>query len=496
MNSTDAKSFVKKQSKFGFTVRNKSLNNLKLKQAIDDYLTQFDVELPSDKATFEKMRSSIFNYDAYGDQLECKLNEIVKLRYAIQQTKGYYALFEHKGQNSLQPLAFWYSKHRLCSVWNWRKSQIIRKRYRDYLETAKDYDGRKLIEYYQPIHMVLTVPHSNGLFNGKRFYLKEIIEAFREMRKYEAFKLSVFAGEYGVEVKKSQTHGFHIHIHCFLMQNPVFSVDYVRTKMEELWRKVVGNTSSYSGIHYETLYTHQKNEDGTVTKNYISPQNSTIDEYLGGVMECIKYHFKPDCLEKKDGSFDMELIEEVLNNTKGQRLYSRFGKFYDVKELNFNNIQKEENEVMIDESEIIENEDLNTSVEGVEDRVINPFTFEKAERKQYRICIGNPLNVKYREKDSKRPLEAYVYNKKAILIAPDELSLKQVIRLDLMGLSITEISFRMMVDSKWQEGLKKATNKNTIAKKAKQQLEEIEQFPEVYNFKDLPIDSSFNEVPF
>jgi hypothetical protein len=54
----------------------------------------------------------------------------------------------------------------------------------------------------------------------------------------------------------------------------------------------------------------------------------------------------------------------------------------------------------------------------------------------------------------------------------------------------------MMVDSKWQEGLKKATNKNTIAKKAKQQLEEIEQFPEVYNFKDLPIDSSFNEVPF
>ncbi len=504
MNNIDAENFIKKQSKFGFTVRNKSLQNKKLKAAIDDYLQNFDVELPNDKATFEKTRNYIFNYDAYGDALESKLEEIVKLRYAIQNTKGYYAMFESKGQNSLQPLAFWYSKHRLCSVWNWRKSQIIRKRYRDFLETAKDEQGRLLINHYHPVHCVLTVPHANGLFAGKRFYAKEIIEAFRDMRKQEAFKLSVYAGEYGIEVKKSKSHGFHIHIHCFILQNPDFSVDYVRAEIERLWRNQVENFTTYSGIHYETLYTTTKNEQGVIQKKYISPKTSTIDEYLSGVMECIKYHFKPDCLEKQDGSYDMELIEEVLNNTKGKRLYSRFGKFYNVKELNFNNIEKEENEMIIDESEIVDDSDLNTTVEGVEERVINPFTKQPSPRKDYRICISNPLSIKYRDKQSLRPLEAFVYNKKTLMIAPDELTLKQVIRLDLMGLSITEISYRMMLDKKWEGGLKQATNKTKIHKQALESLKEIEEFPEVYSYKDLSInpeeytmkDLSINQVPF
>ena len=487
---------IKKQSKFGFTVRNKSFENKKIKQAIDQYLLGFGVELPDDKATFEKMRSTIFDYDAYGDALESKLIEIVKFRYAIQNTKGYYAMFEHKGQNVLQPLAFWYSKHRLCALWNWRKSQIIRKRYKDFLEEARDTSGNKLINHYQPIHMVLTVPHQGGLFRSKRFYVKELIEAFRDMRKNPLFSQYIYAGEYGVEVKKSKAHGLHIHIHSFLLQYPEYTVEQTREVIETLWRNQVDNYTDYSGIHYETLYTIEKNDLGKSEKNYISPKNSSIDHYLSGVMECIKYHFKPDCLEKIDGGYDIELIEDILNNTKGKRLYSRFGKFYNVTELNFNNIEKEEDDIVLEENELTEQPELNTTVEGVQERVVNPFTEKLASRTEYKICISNPLSLKYREKDSKRALQAYVLTKKVLLIAPDELTLKQVIRLDLMGLSISEMSFRMMVDTKWQEGLKKATNKNTIAKKAKQQLEEIEQFPEVYNFKDLPIDSSFNEVPF
>lgn len=472
--NTDNQKTLNKLSKFGFTVRNKTFANRKLKNAIDDYLRGFDVELPCFKAEFEKNRSTIFNYDAYGDGLESKLEEIVKLRYAVSNTKGYYAMFSAGNEKVLQPLAFWYSKHRLCNVWNWRKSQIIRSKYRDFLTDATDASGNKLINHYLPIHLVLTVPHKNGLFNGKRFYAKELIEAFTAMRKTEIWKKYIYAGEYGVEVKKNETNGLHIHIHSFILQKPEFSIIEVENEITALWKIYTDNKTTFSGIHYEGLYTHQLDENGNKlmheklvydkktrlkvlkqvpVKEYINPKTADINQYLAGVLECIKYHFKPDCIQTEKGKYDMELIEDILNNTKKKRLYSRFGKFYNVKELNFNNLEKE------DEADEIE-EDLNTSTDGVEERVINPFTLEKvSKRTDYQIVITNPLEVKYREKDSNKPLQNYVWTTKFMRIAMQSMTLKQVIKFDLMGLDVREN------DDKSKEQLRK--NENYLAKTGK-----------------------------
>ena len=58
---TDNQKFLNKQAKFGFTVRNKSFTNLNLKNAIDEYLKRYDIELPDKKSEFERLKDIFFD---------------------------------------------------------------------------------------------------------------------------------------------------------------------------------------------------------------------------------------------------------------------------------------------------------------------------------------------------------------------------------------------------------------------------------------------------
>ncbi len=448
--SPDVKTRLARQNRFGYTVRNKQLLNNRLRDQIDDFLSLHDIDLPSTKTDHNRMKASIYNHADYGDALESRFEQLVNLRYAVGDTKGYYARFQHEGAEKLQPLAFWYSKHRLDNVWNWRKSQIVRNRYYRFLESATDESGVKLLDYYKPVHMVLTVPHTAGIWNGKRFFARELIKAFTAMRKEPEWKQYVYAGEYGIEVKRSKSHGLHIHMHSFILQNPHYTVEHVRDVIDRLWRKQTGNESTYSGIHYETLYTWQKDEQnnivldrtGNPVKDYIKPGKSTLNHYLSGVLECIKYHFKPDCIQAQDGEFDILLIDEILSNTKNLRMYSRFGAFYRQSLLNFNVLEQEPDEQPTGFMEVAEEFDAwkdeydsNTSVDGIEENIINPFTGKPATRREFDIAIGKPTDLQYRHKDSANPYEGFLYKQDSTLfrIAP-KLTLKQTIKYDLKGM--------------------------------------------------------------
>ena len=334
--------------------------------SIDKYLLDnHKLSLPQTKMEFNKIYPN-GSFDANTGEMyfEPEIEELIKMKYALQNPKGYFAMFAN-GENSavLQPLAYAYSKNRLCAIWNMRKSQIIRSKYLAFLTEAKDNFGRKLTEHYQPVHLMLSVPHAGGIFQGKEFYAKEIIELFRDMRQTDTWKRYVYSGEYGVEVKRSKQHGLHIHIHSFVLQNPEYSVNEARDAIRELWNSIAGNGESQTIIWYESLYIFQRDKDlnkiiekkfighkpngdfeftDRWKKEYIQP-GSDLQKYLSGVMECIKYHFKPDCLEKQDGTHDIDLVKTILNNTKGKRLYSRFGGFYNEPLLNFNNLEKEDN---------------------------------------------------------------------------------------------------------------------------------------------------------
>jgi hypothetical protein len=447
---TDTKSRLARQNRFGYTVRNKQMANNRLRDQIDDFLGEYDIQLPDSKTAYLANLAPIYQRHRFGDELETRFEQLVNLRYAVGDTKGYYARFQHEGREKLQPLAFWYSKHRLDHVWNWRKSQIIRNRYYRFLESATDEAGVKLLDYYKPVHMVLTVPHEGGIWQGKRFFARELIKAFTAMRKEPEWKQYIYAGEYGIEVKRSKTHGLHIHLHSFILQHPGYSVEQVRAIVDRLWRKQTGNASTYSGIHYETLYTWKRDEENNIVldrkgypvKDYIKPGQSDLNQYLAGVLECIKYHFKPDCIQTTDGRYDLELIDEILCNTKNLRMYSRFGAFYRQSLLNFNALQPEEPDQMPTGFMEVEEEwqawkdeyDSQTSVDGVEENIINPFTGRPASRREFDIAIGRPTDLQYRPKDSPTPYEGFLYKRNATLfrIAP-KLTLKQVIKFDLKG---------------------------------------------------------------
>jgi hypothetical protein len=452
---------LNRTNKFASKMRWKMKQNEKLATAIDNFLfEQTGYKLPETSKEYRTKKGSAFSFDPDGPALPQQekafeleqvffeeFEELIKLRYALLSTRGYFAEFKLEGKKRLVPLTFWYSRNRLDEAWNMRKSQIIRNRYFTFLQTAKDNAGRLLINHYLPMHLTLTLPHQNGLFQGKRFYAKQLITLFAELRKHEPFKLSVYAGEYGLEIKKSKNHGLHIHLHCLILQDPRIKINDFREWLVSKWKELTGNTSNFSGLHYESLYTWERDKNGkkvkepkTVfvdgewkcipgefvpVKKYIEPGVSPLKDYLEGVMECIKYHFKPGCLETEEGEYDIALIYDILENTKGKRLYSRFGAFYKQPELNFNNLEKKPEELTEEELE----EEVKASADGVEERLVNPFTLEPAKRHDYDICVGKPQMLKYHPKDSPFPYEPYIAHGSTVQLHKcDPLPLKEIIR--------------------------------------------------------------------
>lgn len=426
--------------RFGFKMKQKQDMNDRLASAITDFVAEkYQITLPDSRQTYDAMKRVLFNYAEKGEsevnELENQIDGLARMAYAIRSNKAFYADFEKDGQSKFRPMCFWYSRHRLDHVWNFRKSQIIRSRYNAFLEEAKDDQGRKLTDHYLPVHLVLTLPHKDGLYKGKRFFARELIEAFRDLRKMPFWKEMVYAGEYGIEVKKSKVHGLHIHLHSFILQKPEFTINEVRDEIEFHWKAKTGNTSTYSGIHYETLYIPEKTASGKFIKHYLKPGDD-LKLYLKGVMECIKYHFKPGCLEReevlnlKNGrqviekQFDIELIQDIISNTKNLRLYSRFGGFYKEKSLNFNLLDTEADDQAPDEV----TEEIMGSSDQVEERLINPWTGIPATRADYQILYGKANGFVHYTEDSKIPFEPFRPSER-MEILPPEYDLKEAIRM-------------------------------------------------------------------
>lgn len=381
-----------------------------LRNQIHEFISDnFNVNLPTIKETFESLRNNNHNASEELTTLYEDYAELVNLYYTL----GRYglsigSLFEKNGEFETFTQAHMYSRHKMDPVWLMRKSQLIRNIYRNYLQSSET-----LKKTHHPVHITLTLPHGNGVFRGQRFYATELIYQFNILRKYPAWKSFVYAGEYGVEVKKTvnTANGLHIHIHSFSLLNENASVNKFRKWLQTSWLKLTGG----SHIWVETLYFFKKDDHGKyLSKKSIidgKPQEQrikfylnneirhikkslltetqkqqTIQEiYLKGIMECIKYHFKMDDLMQigSDKLFDIELINDILTNTKGKRMYSRYGAFYNEPALNFNNLEAKGAP-----------DEINSEST---DRVVNPFTIEFAQTTETnKVCF-------YPEKQKRQP---------------------------------------------------------------------------------------------
>ncbi len=478
------KAVLDRRNKYGYKVSTKLAENRKQRRAIEEYLYLTDkIVLPENRYLHREQRQDVYRCKEYGDRLAAKYENLATLYYALKEGMGIYAEFfnPETKQTKWQFEGYIFSKHRLDAVWNWRKSLKIRHRYATYLTTATDEQSRLLCQHYQPIHLTLTVPHTNGLFKGKRFYGDEVIQLFNLMRKHRIWKKYIYAGEYGLETTRSKDHGLHIHLHSLILQYPEYTVNEVRTAIAELWSRIVEQPAL---SHYETLFTYERDKNGKVIyerdkrgnvvyehdregkiiyerdktgkvsakkkkqKRYINPGVSDLKEYMDAVMECIKYHFKPGCLQKQDGQYDMELIMEILDNTKSKRLYSRFGAFYNVPELNFNRLQPTNDDTAVviaeDAAEIttetvaeIDAETLSTESLAAKPitGIIDPFTLQPAIEGQYRRVLGYPSMFRYKSQDTDNPHEPYIIPalKKHFRYCPDGMSLNKILSIQAKG---------------------------------------------------------------
>lgn len=325
------------------------------------------------------------------------------------------------------------------------------------------------------MHLTLTVPHSNeGGFRGERFYATELMKEFNFMRKKAFWKNQVFGGEFGCEVTRGEN-GLHVHIHAFLivhnefqsrnkLQRCILEAWNRQTASEDSSRKAftekdlngicrsLGYKAGYNNtdwtkhtndkflidnldstgatvIGLENLYTTSRKKKAPNDvwlknkqrwKHYVDSSNP--EEFLSGIMECIKYHFEPVGLqkhqgkkyeriktveEKKDedgqykyvaglkmevhdyeGIYDFDLLREILPKIYGKPLYRKFGCLHGVDCLNINSSVEDE---MNEEAKDHAREDT-----------INPETLKPEKKCQYIVC--RQTAVYYDEKKDLKPV--------------------------------------------------------------------------------------------
>ena len=369
------------------------------------------------------------NYDDLHDWLGDKplqgkaLEYLMDFRYKIN-TCCHYALFrEHLDNDAKEFIGAHTCKHKLCAVCNAQRAKKVRRTWRAFFEKYPE-----LIEQYDFMHLTLTVPHTDqGGFRGQRWYANELMKEFNYMRKKAFWKRAVYAGEFGVEVTKNEK-GLHIHIHALLLVHKSPQNRNVLHKQILLaWNRQTSGTGLRNALSEEEhaailksnrLLTREDVQnlapDGATLigleslflratepkpgyrycersgrwKRYVKPADG-FDTFLGGIMECIKYHFQPMAMYE-DGRLDFDLIKEILPAIKGKPLYRKFGAFHagtknahpGAKMLNINYKEDDNIQALA--------EDL---AETGHEEVVNPETGEPALREEYQYFVVNLAKV-------------------------------------------------------------------------------------------------------
>jgi len=275
--------------------------------------------------------------------------------------------------------------NKLCSICNWSRQKKIRRKYfawfsvnQSICKISKNNNTEfvtqsNLNKYlnngyvletdnipYELKHLTITVPHSAEYgWRGNRFYFREIIRTFTQMRKTKEWKKQVYGGEYGVETTKNEK-GYHIHIHALLFtakgtQNRnLLHLDILR-----IWNRLTVDKNAERKVFAAEDILSIKKGNSLITEGYVAklnPQGATLiglesiyykengkkvypkelntDAMMRAILETISYHFKPKLFNCGEKSYDLSSIVEILPNVHGAKMYHKFGCLYKEKCLN------------------------------------------------------------------------------------------------------------------------------------------------------------------
>lgn len=373
----------------------------------------------------------------FRNSVEIESDEINDFLDRFQKSVGYCGsqslcaveLDTHKHYASMKTAN--YCNHRFCPQCNYMRSRLLRRKYFAFLTNTEPaiqlkpmhlsffenpqkpgfIAGSELLTNLDFMHLTLTVPHNQGIWNGKGYYAAELIQLFNLMRKKEWWLKQVFGGEYCVETTNT-ANGMHVHLHVLAMVKKVQqSRNKLYAEILKAWNKCTidfslpplaisperveslakglgkgthpatkqkiiscldGRGSTMVGLkelYYqisETEYNRRTNrkfiQDG---KFYAYCSGANVRSLVMGVMECLKYHFEPCVMENEDGGLNIPLIMEMLPNVYRKRLYGKFGGLYKVKTLN-----------IMEVNEDATSEDLEGFDATARDAIPHPYTGE------------------------------------------------------------------------------------------------------------------------
>lgn len=375
--------------------------------------------------------------------------------------------------------------HRLCNVCNMLRSRKLRRKWRDFLTDTiqdvpikykqahffdipdQDYEpefagfnkkgkaiykkpkdiyftsGADLLKRFDLMHLTLTVPHSDGLWNGKTYYAQELLQKFNFMRKADWWTEYIFGGEYTVETTRTGN-GLHIHIHALLFVDKRLyrSRNFLSEKILRTWNRLTidqtvevdtgkpkherylldekrrqGIATGYSFLEEDALnnllldldkrgstmiglkslfFQIKHNELHKYSANRVFEQDGKMFAYshgrhtesvLKGIVECLKYHFEPCVLELPTGELDMDMVRAILPNIYQQRLYGKFGGMYGVKRLN-----------VVEEP--LSSDDVLEDAAAYAKEAFDPITGTEISKNQYFYAIADARSISY---DDSRP---------------------------------------------------------------------------------------------
>ncbi len=461
----DGKNNVKRNYTYSNKLAYKNKENKQKAQAIYEYCKEWGITLPTTRKEYKENKDLVLADRETGYILE-EFDIIARAYYDLKQPiNSVLAEFQDdNGNKRYQLLMSQYSRNKIDSIWNYKKSKTARRVWIEYLK-----EHTELIKDYEPKHLTLTVPHKNGTWRGQEFFAKELIKEFNLMRKSDKFKQYIYAGAYNIETTKTEN-GNHTHLHALVFQHKQYTVNKVRKLIVKDWNKRTGATQ----IRYESLYVHQKdnagrwiietkeelyhneldadgNEIKVTHKNaysfrkkfYLDNSNDwyrnltdveKIEQMSIGILETLKYNFKEEVFKNPDGTYNVSFMHETLINGKGLRFYSKFGAFYGEKKLNLKQELERDEPLTVENEQYDESQedDYKTDTNNTIINTYNPFTYEHANLNECKLKLIQVDRLKFLRKPEKKEV-ILTPNKEDLIAIIDGLDLKKIAELIAKG---------------------------------------------------------------
>lgn len=461
------KGLVKSNNRHAYKISRKFKQQIDLSKQIAEYLKTIGLDITHFKKYKEVGKSCIdFSTGEVLNEAYAENQRLIHYYFELRKRGAFLKQFKKSGKTQIRNAI--YSRHRLCAVANYLKYKRLSKIWRGYMQT----NFEKLQEH-TPLHVVLTVPHKEGVWNGKTFFAVDLIKKFQQLRNKTKCKKYFAGGEYNCENKQSPNgNGIHSHLHILCFMPKQYSINEAREEIVNEWQRLTGGFMVHcESLYYKEKVVHQYAEnlqDWQKTekwqKRYIS-SNSTAQDWEKGMLECLKYHFKSDDYVQKELSpngnyitkkigktvqYDISLIKTILDNTENVNLYGRFGFCYNDTTLNLNH--KKDDAPAPSEADTQasgEGEEVTMGkIENGEAYSVNPETLEKLEDNDFTLLYcTRPETLFYFHKWHKTRAfepkkikdimrEKYIYEVNELLSVPQQMSL--VSKGDFFGLLTLE----------------------------------------------------------